>query len=220
MPAGRPVPLSQFHSSEKGPPYPGPLVPTLRPSDPTGRHARPRLSTPGACPGWRLCHRRTGGAARTSDDRSVRRAARRGHPASECYPPGERITLLLPDCLATAGGDPAPALAGTGRLHVLRPPPTAKILAVGLSPGRPWPTGCYLPAKNWATDDDSPGRKNDLRTATWTKDAAISRPDSAGPVQRVDTSAQLRISHCIADHEWRCRSLHQHAHTGLAHIGM
>jgi hypothetical protein len=39
------------------------------------------------------------------------------------------------------------------------------------------------------------------------------------PTQRVGTSAQPRVSHCIADHEWRCRALHKHAQTELAHIG-
>ena len=34
--------------------------------------------------------------------------------------------LLLSDCLRTAGGDPAQALAGISRLHVLCPLPTAE----------------------------------------------------------------------------------------------
>jgi magnesium chelatase subunit D len=37
---------------------------------------------------------------------------------------GERVTILLSDCLRTAGDDPASALAGTGRLHVVCPLPT------------------------------------------------------------------------------------------------
>ena len=38
----------------------------------------------------------------------------------------ERVVLLLSDCLRTAGGDPARALAGISRLHVLCPLPTAE----------------------------------------------------------------------------------------------
>jgi magnesium chelatase subunit D len=38
----------------------------------------------------------------------------------------ERVAVLLSDCLPTAGGDPALALAGISRLHVLCPLPTAK----------------------------------------------------------------------------------------------
>jgi len=36
----------------------------------------------------------------------------------------ERVAVLLSDCTPTAGGDPARALAGIGRLHVLCPLPT------------------------------------------------------------------------------------------------
>ena len=39
-------------------------------------------------------------------------------------PAGERVAVLLSDCLPTAGGDPALALAGISRLHVLCPLPT------------------------------------------------------------------------------------------------
>jgi MoxR-like ATPase len=39
---------------------------------------------------------------------------------------GDRVTILLSDCLRTTGDDPATALAGTGRLHVLCPLPTAE----------------------------------------------------------------------------------------------
>jgi magnesium chelatase subunit D len=39
-------------------------------------------------------------------------------------PDGERVAVLLSDCLPTAGGDPALALAGISRLHVLCPLPT------------------------------------------------------------------------------------------------
>ncbi|MBO0773718.1 MAG: hypothetical protein J2P35_19890, partial [Actinobacteria bacterium] len=41
-------------------------------------------------------------------------------------PAGERVALLLSDCLPTAGGDPALALSGIGRLHVLCPLPAAE----------------------------------------------------------------------------------------------
>jgi magnesium chelatase subunit D len=41
-------------------------------------------------------------------------------------PDGERVAVLLSDCLPTAGGDPALALAGISRLHVLCPLPTAE----------------------------------------------------------------------------------------------
>jgi magnesium chelatase subunit D len=40
----------------------------------------------------------------------------------------ERVVVLLSDCLRTAGGDPAQALAGISRLHVLCPLPTAESL--------------------------------------------------------------------------------------------
>ncbi len=39
---------------------------------------------------------------------------------------GERLVVLLSDCLPTAGGDPALALAGISRLHVLCPLPSAE----------------------------------------------------------------------------------------------
>lgn len=39
-------------------------------------------------------------------------------------PASERIAVLLSDCLPTTGGDPARALAGISRLHVLCPLPT------------------------------------------------------------------------------------------------
>ena len=38
----------------------------------------------------------------------------------------ERVAVLLSDCMPTAGGDPALALAGISRLHVLCPLPTAE----------------------------------------------------------------------------------------------
>ncbi|MBO0775703.1 MAG: AAA family ATPase, partial [Actinobacteria bacterium] len=44
-------------------------------------------------------------------------------------PAGERVAVLLSDCLPTAGGDPARALAGISRLHVICPLPTAESAA-------------------------------------------------------------------------------------------
>jgi magnesium chelatase subunit D len=41
-------------------------------------------------------------------------------------PAEERVALLLSDCLPTAGGDPAQALGGISRLHVLCPLPSAE----------------------------------------------------------------------------------------------
>src|SRR5262249_9799890 len=38
----------------------------------------------------------------------------------------ERVAVLLSDCMPTAGGDPALALTGISRLHVLCPLPTAE----------------------------------------------------------------------------------------------
>jgi len=49
---------------------------------------------------------------------------------------GERVTILLSDCLPTAGGDPAAALAGIDRLHVLCPRPTAQAAAAGAALAR------------------------------------------------------------------------------------
>jgi gas vesicle protein GvpN len=49
----------------------------------------------------------------------------------------ERVAVLLSDCLATAGGDPALALSGISRLHVLCPLPTAEAeLAAATLAGR------------------------------------------------------------------------------------
>jgi hypothetical protein len=42
----------------------------------------------------------------------------------------------LSDCLPTAGGDPAAALAGIDRLHVLCPRPTAQAAAAGAALAR------------------------------------------------------------------------------------
>jgi magnesium chelatase subunit D len=49
---------------------------------------------------------------------------------------GERVTILLSDCLPTTGGDPAAALAGTGRLQVLCPRPSAQAAAAGVALAR------------------------------------------------------------------------------------
>lgn len=46
---------------------------------------------------------------------------------------GDREVILLSDCLATAGGDPAAALAGIDRLHVLMPLPSPESIAAGVS---------------------------------------------------------------------------------------
>jgi magnesium chelatase subunit D len=49
---------------------------------------------------------------------------------------GERVTILLSDCLPTAGGDPAAALDGIDRLHVLCPRPTERAAAAGAALAR------------------------------------------------------------------------------------
>jgi gas vesicle protein GvpN len=49
---------------------------------------------------------------------------------------GDREVILLSDCLATAGGDPAAALAGIDRLHVLTPLPTPESIAAGVDLAR------------------------------------------------------------------------------------
>ncbi|MGH3399574.1 MAG: VWA domain-containing protein, partial [Streptosporangiaceae bacterium] len=48
----------------------------------------------------------------------------------------ERVTILLSDCLPTTGGDPAAALAGIDRLHVLCPRPSAQAAAAGAALAR------------------------------------------------------------------------------------
>ncbi len=48
----------------------------------------------------------------------------------------ERVTILLSDCLPTTGGDPAAALAGIDRLHVLCPWPSAQAAAAGAALAR------------------------------------------------------------------------------------
>jgi magnesium chelatase subunit D len=51
------------------------------------------------------------------------RAAARELTGPEGTRAGERVTILLSDCLRTTGGDPAAALGGIDRLHVLCPQP-------------------------------------------------------------------------------------------------
>jgi gas vesicle protein GvpN len=53
-------------------------------------------------------------------------AALRAAAAQLAGAAGERMAVLLSDCLPTAGGDPALALPGISRLHVLCPLPTAE----------------------------------------------------------------------------------------------
>jgi magnesium chelatase subunit D len=49
---------------------------------------------------------------------------------------GDREVILLSDCLPTAGGDPATALAGIDRLNVLMPLPTPESIAAGVTLAR------------------------------------------------------------------------------------
>ena len=49
---------------------------------------------------------------------------------------GEREVILLSDCIATAGGDPAAALSGIDRLQVLLPLPTPESIAAGVALAR------------------------------------------------------------------------------------
>jgi magnesium chelatase subunit D len=63
-------------------------------------------------------------------------AALRAAAAGLAGSAGDREVILLSDCLATAGGDPAAALAGIDRLHVLTPLPTAESAAAGTALAR------------------------------------------------------------------------------------
>jgi magnesium chelatase subunit D len=63
-------------------------------------------------------------------------AALRAASADLAGSPGYREVILLSDCLATAGGDPAAALAGVDRLHVLSPLPTPEAAAAGAALAR------------------------------------------------------------------------------------
>ena len=50
----------------------------------------------------------------------------------------ERAVLLLSDCVPTAGSDPALALTGISRLHVLCPLPTAESERAAMALARRW----------------------------------------------------------------------------------
>jgi magnesium chelatase subunit D len=63
-------------------------------------------------------------------------AALRAAAAQLAGSPGDREVVLLSDCVATAGGDPAGALAGIDRLHVLMPLPTPESIAAGTALAR------------------------------------------------------------------------------------
>jgi magnesium chelatase subunit D len=71
------------------------------------------------------------GHGRTDIAAAVRAAA-----AELAGAPGEREVILLSDCLPTAGGDPAAALAGVDRLHVLMPLPGPESIAAGVDLAR------------------------------------------------------------------------------------
>lgn len=58
-------------------------------------------------------------------------AALRAAAAELAGAAADREVILLSDCLSTAGGDPASALAGLDRLHVLMPVPTPESVAAG-----------------------------------------------------------------------------------------
>ena len=63
-------------------------------------------------------------------------AALRAAAAQLAGAPGDREVILLSDCLATAGGEPAAALAGIDRLNVLTPLPTPESAAAGAALAR------------------------------------------------------------------------------------
>jgi magnesium chelatase subunit D len=63
-------------------------------------------------------------------------AALRAAAADLAGSAGDREVILLSDCLATAGGDPAAALAGIDRLSVLTPLPTPDSAAAGAALAR------------------------------------------------------------------------------------
>ncbi len=63
-------------------------------------------------------------------------AALRAASADLAGSPGYREVILLSDCLATQGGDPAAALAGIDRLNVLTPLPTPESAAAGAALAR------------------------------------------------------------------------------------
>ncbi len=63
-------------------------------------------------------------------------AALRAASAELAGSPGYREVILLSDCLATAGGDPAAALTGIDRLHVLSPLPVPEAATAGAALAR------------------------------------------------------------------------------------
>jgi magnesium chelatase subunit D len=63
-------------------------------------------------------------------------AALRAASADLAGSPGNREVILLSDCLATAGGDPAAALTGIDRLHVLSPLPEPEAATAGAALAR------------------------------------------------------------------------------------
>jgi magnesium chelatase subunit D len=63
-------------------------------------------------------------------------AALRAASADLAGSPGNREVILLSDCLATAGGDPAAALTGIDRLHVLSPLPAPEAATAGAALAR------------------------------------------------------------------------------------
>jgi MoxR-like ATPase len=87
--------------------------------DPTVLHAQGRSGAPGQVVGDLLALRGHG----VTDLAAALRAAAAQLAAVTA---DERVVLLLSDCLRTAGGDPARALTGISRLHVLCPLPTAE----------------------------------------------------------------------------------------------
>jgi magnesium chelatase subunit D len=87
--------------------------------DTTVLHAQGRPGVPGQVVGDLLALRGHG----VTDLAAALRAAAAQLAAVSA---DERVVLLLSDCLRTAGGDPARALAGISRLHVLCPLPTAE----------------------------------------------------------------------------------------------
>jgi magnesium chelatase subunit D len=88
----------------------------------------------------------------------------------------ERVAVLLSDCLRTAGADPATALSGIDRLHVLCPTgPTGEDRA----PGRDGPSG-----------DDGPGPAAGPAAALARAGGGVSQPvrtlaDVAPALQRL-----------------------------------
>jgi magnesium chelatase subunit D len=87
--------------------------------DPTVLHAQGRPTAPGQVVADLLALRGHG----VTDLAAALRAAAAQLAAVAA---DERVVLLLSDCLRTAGGDPARALTGISRLHVLCPLPTAE----------------------------------------------------------------------------------------------